>query len=250
MTTTFQVSALVKDYRGGHRALAGVDLTVGPGEVVALLGPNGSGKSTLFRCALRLVEPTAGRVVLCGIDVTEAGRRELRDARRHVGVVFQRFHLIGRLSAFHNVLLGALGHSRVREWWPCTASDAQRSAAMACLERVGLVELANQRADSLSGGQAQRVAIARMLMQGPSVVLADEPVASLDPAAAVSVMELLSGVARERGLATVITLHQLDHAMRFCDRVVGLRAGSVLFDRPVRELPQDRLDILYERGAA
>lgn len=231
MTAGITVAGLTKVYPGGHRALDGVDLAVAPGEVVALVGRNGSGKSTLFRCLVRLCDPTAGRVHIGDVEVTASGRRELIAIRCGVGIVFQRFHLITRLSAYHNVSLGALGPSGARAWWPALLRSVERDEVMECLDRVGVADVAERRAGTLSGGQQQRVAIARMLMQRPTVVLADEPVASLDPAAGLTVMELLHDIARERGLTTIMAMHHLDYALRFSDRLVGLRDGRVHLDR-------------------
>ncbi len=225
--------------------MAGVDLDVPTGEVVALVGPNGAGKSTLLRSVVRLVEPTTGTVHIGHADVTAARRAELREIRRRVGFVFQKFHLVPRLDALSNVLHGALGRSGPRGWWAASASDADRLEAMACLERVGMGPFSGQRADTLSGGQQQRVAIARMLMQRPDVVLADEPVASLDPAAGLAVMQLLREVVTERGLTVVVALHQLDFARRFSDRIVGLRDGRVALDDQTSCCAQDRLENLF-----
>ncbi|MGH8998609.1 MAG: phosphonate ABC transporter ATP-binding protein [Acidimicrobiia bacterium] len=243
------VSGLRKTY-GDHAALDGVDLRVGTGEVVALVGPNGAGKSTLLRCLVRLVEPTAGEVHLDGREVTGAGRGELRRIRAGVGFVFQRFHLVPRLSAFHNVIHGAMGREGVRAWWPLLSRAEVRDEAVACLGRVGLAAQATRRVDTLSGGQAQRVAVARMLMQRPRVILADEPVASLDPAAATGLMELLRSVAAESHLTVVSALHQLDYARRYTDRVVGLRGGSVCLDEPAAGCGAAHLEALYAGSAS
>jgi phosphonate transport system ATP-binding protein len=236
---------LTKEYAPGHRALDDIELAVAPGEVVALVGSNGAGKSTLLRCLVRLLEPTSGEIVLDGVDVRAASRRELRRLRLQVGFVFQRFQLIPRLSAFHNVLLGALGRAGTRCVFPATAPDEVRTEAMACLERVGLAELAGRRVDALSGGQQQRVAIARMLLQRPRLVFADEPVASLDPVAGTGVMELLRDIAMERRLTVLVALHQLDFAMRYTDRIVGLRDGRVVLDREAECCPTTELDLVY-----
>lgn len=225
------ITGLVKAYPNGHRALDGVDLRVEAGESVALVGSNGAGKSTLLRCLVRLVEPTEGRISIDGTDVGAARRSELRRIRSEVGFVFQRYPLVARLSAYHNVLHGAMGRQGARCLSPLTAPGHVRREAMECLERVGLAELATQRAGTLSGGQQQRVAIARMLMQQPRLILADEPVASLDPVAGVEVMELLRDVAAERGLTVIAALHQLDYAIRFTGRIVGLRGGRLKLDR-------------------
>jgi len=245
MPTSVVVRGLVKEYDGGHRALDGVDLDIAPGSRVALVGRNGSGKSTLLRCLVRLCEPTAGSIRIGEREVHRADRTQLRAIRRDVGIVFQRHHLIGRVSVFRNVTLGALGRVGAQGWSSSWMTASDRSEAMDCLDRVGLADLAARRADTLSGGQQQRVAIARMLMQRPSVVIADEPVASLDPAAGLAVMELLRDVARERELTTIVALHQLDYALRFTDRLVGLRDGRLHFDRPAVGTMIDALDHLY-----
>jgi phosphonate transport system ATP-binding protein len=197
-STAIEVTDLrVRFRRCRTDALAGVNLTVRQDETVALIGTNGAGKSTLLRSLVRLVEPVGGRITLGDTDVTAASRRELRTLRRDVGFVFQRFHLVPRLTAFHNVVHGAMGRRGTRCASPLTAPGEVRREAMRALERVGLADHADRRVDTLSGGQQQRVAVARMLMQRPRIVLADEPVASLDPSSANTVLELLTSVATE-----------------------------------------------------
>jgi phosphonate transport system ATP-binding protein len=235
----------VRYRRNAAVALAGVDLCVPDGETVALIGTNGAGKSTLLRCLVRLIEPTEGDITIGGTAVTGASRRALREVRQDVGFVFQRFHLIPRLTAFHNVVHGAMGRHGSRCAWPVTAPSAVRRQAMECLDRVGLAVYADRRVENLSGGQQQRVAIARMLMQEPRVILADEPVASLDPASANSVMDLLGAIAAERGVTVVVALHQIDLALRYADRIVGLRNGVVDLDRPARDCDAAQLDSIY-----
>jgi phosphonate transport system ATP-binding protein len=245
VTVPIVVRDLTVSYRKGPVVLAGVDLTVGAGEVVALLGANGAGKSTLLRCLVRLIEPTRGEIRIGETSVTAARGRELRQLRTNVGFVFQRFNLVQRLSAFHNVLHGTLGRAGLQGAWPALAGEEQRGTAMACLDRVGLAHLATRRVDTLSGGQQQRVAVARMLAQRPTVVLADEPVASLDPASGAAVLDLLRDVAGEQRLTVLVSLHQLDYARRYADRVVGLRGGRVVMDRAAVECQGDDLDRLF-----
>jgi phosphonate transport system ATP-binding protein len=247
--TRVAVSGLVTAFVPGRPVLAGVDLRVGDGEVVALVGANGAGKSTLLRSLVGLIPAADGEVLVDGTDVRTARRAELRDVRRRVGFVFQRLHLAPRLSVFHNALLGSLGRTGPRGWWPATASSADRAEAMDALDRVGLADLARRRLASLSGGQQQRVAIARMLVQRPRLVLADEPVASLDPAAAASVMVLLRDVATERGLPVIVALHQIDYARRFTDRIVGLNAGRVVLDQPIAGCADAAIGALYAPSA-
>lgn len=240
----------VRDLRVRYRradgyVLAGVHLRVNHGETVALIGTNGAGKSTLLRCLVRLVEPTSGTVALAGTDVTAASKRALRGIRRDVGFVFQRFHLIPRLTVFHNVIHGAMGRHGTRCAMPLTSPAGVRGEAMENLERVGLSSYADRRVDTLSGGQQQRVAIARMLMQRPAIILADEPVASLDPVSATAVMELLSSIAVERDVTVIMALHQMDLALRYSDRVVGLRDGTVDFDQAASECDATQLAPIF-----
>jgi phosphonate transport system ATP-binding protein len=250
-TTAIEVTNLCVRYRRNTAvALSGVDLRVPDGETVALIGTNGAGKSTLLRCLVRLIEPTEGAITVGGTEVTGASRRTLRAIRQDVGFVFQRFHLIPRLTAFHNVVHGAMGRHGSRCAWPVTAPNGVRTAAMECLDRVGLAAYADRRVDTLSGGQQQRVAIARMLMQQPRVILADEPVASLDPASANSVMDLMCAIAAERGVTVIVALHQIELALRYADRVVGLRNGVVDFDRPARDCDAAQLDSIYAEAVS
>lgn len=245
MPPAVEISSLSLRFANGHRALDGVDLTVEPGQLVALVGSNGAGKSTLLRCVTRFLTPTAGSVKVDGADVTRARPRQLRRIRRDVGFVFQRFHLVERLSAFSNVTNGALGRHGARCVVPVLCPAAVRAEAMACLDRVGLADLAGRRVDTLSGGQQQRVAIARTLMQRPRLILADEPVASLDPMAGRVVMELLRDIAVERGLTVVAALHQMRFATEYTQRIVGLAAGRIVLDEPTAGCSPEHLDAVY-----
>ncbi|MBF8192224.1 phosphonate ABC transporter ATP-binding protein [Nonomuraea sp. K274] len=242
--TVVETRGLVKTF-GSVRACAGIDLTVRRGETVALLGPSGSGKSTLLRHLNGLTRPDSGSVSVLGVDVVSARGTALRALRRRVGVVFQQFNLVGRLTVMENVLSGALGRVRGPRYGVVTWPRAVRSEAFEHLDRVGLADRAYQRAGSLSGGQQQRVAIARALLQRPELVLADEPVASLDPETAASVMDLLVRVCREDGLTMVCTLHQIELALQWTGRVVGLRLGEVKLDEPTDLLDAVRLRGLY-----
>jgi phosphonate transport system ATP-binding protein len=245
------VEQLSKTYPNGTRALIDVNFEVNAGERVILLGPNGSGKSTLFRCLVGLEKPSGGVIRMLGQELNSATSRQLRLVRSQVGLVFQQFHLIQRLSVFHNVLLGAMGHhTNPLNWWPATARQAERERVMHCLERVNLAHLAERRADALSGGQQQRVAIARMLMQNPKIILADEPVASLDPKAAIEVMELLCAVAEEEQIALICTLHQLDYAYAYGHRFIGLQHGRHVIDRTVSETKRETLELLYHHSVS
>ena len=234
---------------GSRRALDGVSLQVGAGEMIALIGPSGSGKSTLLRSIAGLVriDPGAGQIEAFDTRVQENGRLtdKVRAARVGMGFVFQQFNLVGRLTLFTNAILGALG--RLSFWrgvlglWPAQT----RALAMACLARVGVADYAGQRANTLSGGQQQRGAIARALVQEARLILADEPVASLDPVSARRVMELLRELNTGDGMTVLVTLHQVDHALRYCDRAVALKAGSIVYDGPTDGLSHDRLIDIY-----
>jgi phosphonate transport system ATP-binding protein len=227
-----RVRGLRKDYPGGPRALDGVDLDIGPGEFVALIGPSGAGKSTLLRCLNGLVTPTAGEGRIGDEAVTGASPEALRRVRARIGFVFQQFNLLRRLTVLENTLLGRLAHaSRWRSllgWF----EPAEVSKAHAILIRVGLDGLAGRRVDTLSGGQQQRVAIARALLQEPAVVLADEPMSSLDPALAHTVMEFLRRINEEDGITVVASLHVLELAQAYGRRVIGLSRGRVVHDGP------------------
>lgn len=234
-TLAIQTVSLSVTYSNGAVALAPVNLTIKPGSFTVLLGASGAGKSTLLRSLNGLVRPTEGRVLDSrGEDIAE--RRTLRHHRRETGMIFQQHQLIGRVSVLGNVLMGRLGyHTALRTLLPLNAQE--KRLALEALERVGLLDKALARADQLSGGQQQRVGIARALVQQPKLILADEPVASLDPATAERVLSLLHGICRADGLTAVVSLHQLDFARRFGERIIGLAAGRVVFDGP-----PDRLD--------
>jgi phosphonate transport system ATP-binding protein len=238
------IETVTKRY-GTTLALDDVSFVVDPGEFVALLGPSGAGKSTLFRCVTRLVAPDTGVVRVLGRDISALGGQELRLARRDVGLIFQQFNLIGRLSAMDNVLAGRMGHASTLRVMLRQFTRADRQLALAALDRVGLLERAGQRADSLSGGQQQRVAIARVLAQQARLLLADEPVSSLDPQSAENVLGILRNIARETGIAVVCALHQVDLARRYADRVVALRGGRKLLDVSVNAFDQNAFQELY-----
>ncbi|RAK57489.1 phosphonate ABC transporter ATP-binding protein [Phenylobacterium deserti] len=234
---------------GSRRALDSVSLDVAKGEMIALIGPSGSGKSTLLRSisALQTIDGGAGRIEAFGAPVQENGRisGKVREARTRIGMIFQQFNLVGRLSLFTNVALGSLGRiDRARGLfgrWPAET----RQAAMAALQRVGVSDYAAQRANTLSGGQQQRGAIARALVQKAKVILADEPVASLDPVSARRVMDILRELNAKDGLTVVVTLHQVDYALRYCDRVVALKGGKMVYDGPATGLDRPKLIEIY-----
>jgi phosphonate transport system ATP-binding protein len=225
-----RVDHLTKRYRTGDEALKGVSFEVPAGEVIGLIGPSGSGKSTLIRCINRLVEPSSGRVRLNDCDITRLGRRGLRRARRRMGMIFQEYALVERLTVMENVLSGRLGYVPFWRSFFRRFPPADIGKAFTLLDRVGLTEQADKRASALSGGQRQRVGIARALEQDPELLLVDEPTASLDPKTARQIMRLICEVCRERSLPAIISLHDVLLAKMFVDRIVGLRAGEIVFD--------------------
>ena len=240
-----KVENLVKRYPTGDLALKGVSLEVDKGQVVALIGPSGAGKSTLIRCINRLVEPTQGRVLLNALNVTTLPGAGLRRARRRMGMIFQEYALIERLTVMENVLSGQLGYvsfwrSLVRRFPPRVVGQAFQ-----LLERVGLTGFEDKRADALSGGQRQRVGIARALLQNPEILLVDEPTASLDPKTSRQIMRLIGELCRERALAAIINMHDVPLALMFVPRIIGLRQGEIVYDGSADDLTPERLTEIY-----
>ena len=240
---------VTKVYPSGTRALDGISLNIERGEFVVLIGLSGSGKSTLLRCINRLVEPTSGSIVFDGVDITRASGAQLRAVRRRIGMIFQQFNLVKRSSVFANVLSGRLGS---RALWRTIAgrpTRAETAAAFENLQRVGIVDKAYARADALSGGQQQRVGIARALMQEPIVMLADEPVASLDPATSHSVMKYLEEINKHDKITVICSLHFLSLARRYGTRVIALKGGKVAFDGLPRDIDERRFKEIYGEDA-
>jgi phosphonate transport system ATP-binding protein len=240
-----RIEGLDKTYRSEDAALSGVSLSVGKGEIIGLIGPSGAGKSTLIRCVNRLVEPSGGKVFLGDTEITALGRRDLRRVRRRIGMIFQEFALIERLTVMENVLSGRLGYVGFWASWFRRFPHNDITQAFALLDRVGLTDQVDKRADALSGGQRQRVGIARALIQGPELLLVDEPTASLDPKTSRQVMRLLIEVCSERGLAAIVNIHDVGLAQMFLPRIVGLRAGRVVYDGPSDRLTAEVLTTIY-----
>jgi len=240
-----EISDLVKVYPTGARALEGVSLTVDEPKVITIIGPSGAGKSTLIRCVNRLVEPTSGSVRLDGIEITHLGRRELRKARRRLGMIFQEYNLVERLTVMENLLSGRLGYVSFWQAYRRRYPGADIAAAYELLDRVGLMGYENTRADALSGGQRQRVGIARALMQKPDILLVDEPTASLDPKTSRQIMRLLVELAHERGTPALVNIHDVGLALAFADRIVGLAAGRIVFDGTAAEVDAGVLTDIY-----
>lgn len=243
------IQNLTKIYDNGFKALDNISIEIPEGQFVSIIGLSGSGKSTLLRCINRLIDPTEGRIVWNGIDITSATDDELRQIRRRIGMIFQQFNLVKRSSVMTNVMSGRLGYLSpiysLINYFP----GKERERAMAALERVGIPEKANNRASALSGGQQQRVGIARALMQEPEMMLADEPVASLDPATSHSVMKYLELLNKEDGLTVLCSLHFLSLARAYSDRVIALKDGRIEYDGPPRDIDEVRFKQIYGEDA-
>ncbi len=240
---------LSKTYDGGVQALTDVSFDVPDGQFLAIIGLSGSGKSTLLRCINRLVEPTSGQVLWDGVDVTAANKDEVRRIRRQIGMVFQHFNLVHRSSVLTNVLAGRLGY--VTPAWSLVNRfpKADVEKAMREIARVGIPDKARVRADELSGGQQQRVGVARALMQDPRMILADEPVASLDPVLAHSIMQYLERINRDDKVTVLCSLHFLDLVHRYADRAIALNQGRLVFDGPPQEIDDARFKAIYGQDA-
>jgi phosphonate transport system ATP-binding protein len=246
-TPVIRLVGVSKQFANGTLALDGVSLEVPNGQLLCLIGLSGSGKSTLLRHINGLHQPTSGEVHVFDSDLSKLNAKELRAVRHRVGFVFQQFGLVGRTTCIENVLSGALGSLRGPRYGVRMYSKELRRVALENLERVGIAEKAFQRADTLSGGQMQRVAIARSLMQRPTILLADEPVASLDPEISGQILELLMQIASEEQMTVLCTLHQLELALGWADRIVGLRDGKIVLDRPAGDLQHNEAMEVYRR---
>ncbi|MDH3476327.1 MAG: phosphonate ABC transporter ATP-binding protein [Rhodospirillales bacterium] len=240
-----RLEQLVKRYPTGDEALKGIDLEVPAGQVMALIGPSGAGKSTLIRCINRLVEPTSGRVILGQDELSALGSGALRRARRRMGMIFQEYALVERLTVMENVLSGQLGYVGFWQSWFRRFPQSAVDEAFRLLERVGLDQMVDKRADELSGGQRQRVGIARALIQDPEILLVDEPTASLDPKTSRQIMRLICELCEERQLAAIINIHDVALAQMFVQRVVGLQLGSIVYDGPPEGLTPEALTEIY-----
>ncbi|WP_272698734.1 phosphonate ABC transporter ATP-binding protein [Desulfovibrio sp. Fe33] len=243
------VNGLCKVYPNGTEALKDVSVTINSGDFCVIIGLSGAGKSTLLRCMNRLVRPSSGSISLFGEDITRVNGGQLRQVRRRVGMIFQQFNLVRRLTVLENVLVGRLrfnSHpvkrclSMARQF-----SKAEREFAFDCLQQVGIGDLAFRRADALSGGQQQRVAIARALAQEPEVFLADEPIASLDPRSSETVMQILAKIHEEKGIPVLVNLHHIDFAQRYGKRILGMSKGELIFDGTARDLDAETVSRIY-----
>jgi phosphonate transport system ATP-binding protein len=244
-----QINNLTKVYEGGVLALDNVSFSVEAGEFLAVIGLSGSGKSTLLRCINRLVEPTEGQIIWNGVDVTAANQSEIRLIRRKIGMVFQHFNLVSRSQVITNVLAGRLGYVNPAMSLLNRFPESDIKAAMNQLERVGIADQAFTRADELSGGQQQRVGIARAMVQEPEMILADEPVASLDPVLAHTIMQYLEKINQEDGVMVLCSLHFLDLVHRYADRAIALNDGKLMFDGPPNVIDDEKFKEIYGKDA-
>jgi phosphonate transport system ATP-binding protein len=247
-----EIKNLSKTYDDGTEALKSISFNVEDGEFLVVIGLSGSGKSTLLRCINRLIEPTEGQIIWDGLNIPDADATELRNTRRQIGMIFQHFNLVKRSSVMRNVLAGRLGY--VNPWSSAMYRfpEEDRAMAMAALEKVGIADQAQKRADELSGGQQQRVGVARALMQEPKMILADEPVASLDPVLAHTILGYLEQMNRESGITVICSLHYLDLVQRYATRVIGLRDGNIVYrgtQEEIRRMTDEEFKEIYGEEA-
>jgi phosphonate transport system ATP-binding protein len=243
--STLSIKHLVKEYVRGKPVLKDISLDIEGRGITAVIGPSGTGKSTLIRCINRLINPTSGEILFEGKDLAKLSGQPLREARRRIGMVFQEYNLVERLTVMENVLSGRLGYMNAWTAWRRNFSDADIQKAFALLTRVGLADFANRRADELSGGQRQRVGIARAVMQSPGLLLADEPTSSLDPKTSVEIMEVMRDLAAENDIPVMINIHQVELGKRYAQRVIGMSGGLVVYDGAPDGLDDEVLKKIY-----
>ncbi|MDE8603988.1 phosphonate ABC transporter ATP-binding protein [Marinomonas sp. RSW2] len=240
-----EIRNLKKEYTAGNPILKGININITEPGIIAIIGPSGTGKSTLLRCINRLIDPTDGQILFDDADLCLAEGSQLRKLRRQVGMVFQEYNLVERLTVIENVLTGRLGYMSAWSAWRRKFSQEDINTAFELLDAVGLTEHAKKRADSLSGGQRQRVGIARAVMQNPRVLLADEPTSSLDPKTAVEIMELLERFSEEKNIPALVNIHDVKLASRFAKRMIGMSNGVVVYDGPPENITDEHLKQIY-----
>ena len=235
-----------KVYNGVTKALTDISFSVDEGEFVSIIGPSGSGKSTILRCINRLVDATQGTIVFDEQDITRADKREIRQIRKKTGMIFQHYNLVDRLSVIENVLHGRLGHKSTISGVAGHYTEQEKVSAFQILSKLGLTEQAYKRCDELSGGQKQRVGIARSIMQEPRLILCDEPIASLDPSSSKIIMDHLSNINQSMNITCICNLHQVDVALKYSKRIIGLTAGRIVYDGPPDKLPRSKIYEIYQ----
>ncbi len=238
-----------KTYNNVTRALQDVTFSIEEGEFVSIIGPSGAGKSTLMRCANRLVDASQGAIFFDGQDITKMGKKELRKVRTKTGMIFQHYNLVDRLSVIENVLHGLLGQKSTLSGMAGHYTEAEKAEAFRIIQEMGLTEQAYKRCDELSGGQKQRVGIARAIMQKPRLILCDEPIASLDPKSSKVIMDHLKQINREKKITCLVNLHQVDVAIRYSERIIGVAGGRIVYDGPSGQLTQEIIHEIYQSGA-
>ncbi len=245
MSTVLKFDNVTKYYSNGIHALKNASFEVEEGEFISIIGPSGSGKSTILRSINKLISITDGEITLDGVSVNKQKGKSLRHLRRNIGMIFQNYNLVYSLSVFQNVLHGCLGYMEGIKGIFGIYSEADKKRALELLEELGISQYAYNRASDLSGGQKQRVGIARAIMQQPKVLLCDEPIASLDPSSAKTIMDLLKGMSQKRNIACIVNLHQLDVALKYSTRIIGLSKGEIVFDGTPAELTDEAIERIY-----
>lgn len=241
-----ELKQVSKTYNNTTKALQDITLSIEEGEFVSVIGPSGAGKSTLLRCINRLVDATQGVIMFDGQNITSVSGKELRRVRTKTGMIFQHYNLVNRLSVIENVLHGRLGHKSALSGMVGYYSESEKEQAFRILDTLGLAEQAYKRCDELSGGQKQRVGIARALMQEPKLILCDEPIASLDPSSARVIMDYLSNINQAMQITCILNLHQVDVALKYSKRIVGITAGRVAYDGPAEQLDRKMIHTIYQ----
>ena len=245
MRTVLKFDHVTKDYSTGIHALNNASFEVKEGEFISIIGPSGSGKSTILRSINKLINITSGEITLDGVAVSKQKGKNLRHLRRNIGMIFQNYNLVYSLSVFQNVLHGCLGYMDGWKGILGIYSEADKKKALELLEELGISQYAYNRASDLSGGQKQRVGIARAIMQEPKLLLCDEPIASLDPSSAKTIMDLLKSMSQKRNIACIVNLHQLDVALKYSTRIIGLSKGEIVFDGTPEELTDEAIERIY-----
>lgn len=240
-----KIDSLSKEYKGGTKALTDINFSIKEGEFVSIIGPSGAGKSTLLRCINKMIDTTKGSIVFDNITVENIKKNKLRELRTKIGMIFQHYNLVNRLSVVENVLHGRLGYKSTLEGVIGKYTEEEKENAFNILQKLGLEDEAYKRCDQLSGGQKQRVGIARALIQNPKLVLCDEPIASLDPSASKIIMDHLSNINKEMGITCLLNLHQVDVAIKYSHRIIGINKGRVTFDGKPEDLTKAKIHEIY-----